>query len=309
MVQFVQATKEQTRLRMAAFGPSGSGKTFSALRIASGIVAQEGGKIAVIDTERRTARKYSDRFEFMVCDLDRRTIDDYVQAIQAAADAGATVLIIDSLTHAWHELLQEVNTLARARFGGNTWAAWSEGTPKQQQLVDSLLSFPGHIIATMRSKTEWVIQQNERSGKSAPTRVGLAPEQGKGIEYEFDILLELSIDHVANIAKDRSGRFQDKVIELPDEDFGRELSLWLQDAPAPAAQVAPDSAENARPAVDQALEHQQLLGELQRRIEQHSLEDSVDRWCEHFGAERMSDLTPENVRSILDQINKRYEPK
>lgn len=221
MIQFRKATKKGTRLRCAIFGPSGSGKTFSALRIATGM----GGRIAVIDTERRTASKYSDRFDFDVLDLDDRSIDGYIAAINAARDYD--VLIIDSLSHAWQELLGEIDKLARAKYRGNTWSAWSEGTPMQRMLVNAIYDCQPHIIATIRSKTEW--QTQSEGGKTKPVRVGLAPEQGKGIEYEFDLLLELSTDHIAHIIKDRTGRYQDDLIEKPDEQFGRDLVAWLTD--------------------------------------------------------------------------------
>jgi len=221
MTAFRKATKESAKLRLALFGPSGSGKTYSALRIATGM----GGKIAVIDTERRTAIKYSDRFEFdVIDDIFAPEINEYVDIISLAVDYD--ILILDSITHVWRELVTEVDKIARAKFGGNTWAAWSEGNPKQHKLVNAILEFPGHVIATIRSKTEWSITQDDR-GKNKPTRIGLAPEQGKGIEYEFDLLMELTTDHLANVIKDRTGKYQDKMIEKPGEEFGKELNDWL----------------------------------------------------------------------------------
>jgi len=219
---FQKAVKSKSKLRCALFGPSGSGKTYSALSIAKGI----GGKVAVIDSERGSASKYADKFEFDVVDLEKKSIDEYVQFIAEAGAAGYSVLIIDSLTHAWQDLLEEVEKLANAKYRGNTWSAWSEGTPKQRALVNAILSCPCHIMATMRSKTEWQTTQDDR-GKSRPVRVGLAPEQGKGIEYEFDMLLELSTDHIANVIKDRTGMFQDKLLTKPGVDFGKELVDWL----------------------------------------------------------------------------------
>lgn len=219
---FQKAVKSKSKLRCALFGPSGAGKTYSALAIAKGI----GGKVAVIDSERGSASKYADKFEFDVVDLVKKSIDEYVQFIEEAGEAGYSVLIIDSLTHAWQDLLEEVEKLANAKYRGNTWSAWSEGTPKQRALVNAILSCPCHIMATMRSKTEWQTTQDDR-GKSRPVRVGLAPEQGKGIEYEFDMLLELSAEHIANVIKDRTGMFQDKLLTKPGEEFGRELVEWL----------------------------------------------------------------------------------
>lgn len=219
---FQKAVKSKSKLRCALFGPSGAGKTYSALSIAKGI----GGKVAVIDSERGSASKYADKFEFDVVDLEKKSIEEYVQFIQEAGEAGYSVLIIDSLTHAWQDLLEEVEKLANAKYRGNTWSAWSEGTPKQRALVNAILSCPCHIMATMRSKTEWQTTQDDR-GKSRPVRVGLAPEQGKGIEYEFDMLLELSTEHIANVIKDRTGMFQDKLLTKPGMEFGKELVAWL----------------------------------------------------------------------------------
>ncbi len=227
---FKKATKEAAKLRAAIFGPSGAGKTFTSLRLATGI----GGRIAVIDSERRTASKYADRFDFDVCDLGtgQHRISDYVTAIHEAGEAGYGVLIIDSLTHAWQELLTEVDALAKAKYKGNTWSAWSDGTPKQRKLIDAILDYPGHVIATMRSKTEWTTEK-DRNGKDKPVRVGLSPEQGKGIEYDFDMLLELSTEHILTVIKDRSGKFQDQYLQNPGELLGSEMAAWLDEGAPP----------------------------------------------------------------------------
>ncbi len=233
-MEFTKATKEQAKLRLAIFGPSGSGKTYTSLRMAAGL----GGKTAVIDTERGSASMYADRFTFDVLELPERDIKTYCQAISVASKAGYSVLIVDSLTHAWHELLAEVDKLARAKYSGNTWSAWSEGTPKQRLLVNAILEFDGHLIATMRTKTEWTTTKDNR-GRIKPVRVGLAPEQGKGIEYEFDLLMELSPEHFATVIKDRTGKYQDESIELPGEELGKDLAAWLTEGAAPAPKRKP----------------------------------------------------------------------
>lgn len=217
---FTKASKTQSKLRLAIFGPAGSGKTFSALSIAKGM----GGKTALIDTEYGSASKYADRFEFDTLILRDPSVTNLITVL----NAGATYenMIIDSLSHAWRELLVQVEKLASAKYKGNTWAAWSEGTPLQNSMIDALLAFPGHIISTMRTATEWTVSQGS-NGKSAPQRVGLAPVQGKGIEYEFDMLMELSPDHIANVIKDRTGKYQDQIIVNPGEKLGKELVTWL----------------------------------------------------------------------------------
>ena len=222
MSNFKKATKKQAKLRLALFGVAGSGKSYSALRIAKGL----GGSIAVIDTENHSICKYSDRFDFDVCECEKASINNICMLLEDAKDYD--VLIIDSLTHAWDELLEEINKIAKAKFGGNTWSAWSEGTPKQRNFIKSLLNFKGHLIVTMRSETTWEVQENDK-GKKVPVRIGTAPKQGKNIEYEFDMLINLNQDHSAFVLKDRTGKFQDNAIELIDETLGEQLAIWLDE--------------------------------------------------------------------------------
>lgn len=218
---FQKATKKQSKLRLALFGVSGGGKTYSALRLAKGL----GGKIALIDTEHGSASKYSDRFDFDVCNLDKPTINNILMCMDQARDYD--VLIIDSLTHAWNELLQEVDKIAKAKYGGNSWSGWADGNKKQTELINAILSFPGHVIATMRAETNWTTTVNDK-GKMVPVRIGEAPKQGKQIEFEFDMLMQISQEHQAVVLKDRTGKYQDECFII-DEKLGEDLKLWLSE--------------------------------------------------------------------------------
>jgi hypothetical protein len=223
---FKKAERTQLYLRCALFGPSGSGKTMTGLRIAKGIAEKMRVPYAVIDTEARSASKYADRFQFEVEDLEKKTVDNYIASMNDAAKAGYKVLVIDSLSHGWRELTEEVDRITQASTSKNSVLSWAKVNPKQKRFIDAILNYPGHIIVTMRSKTEWVIGQG-KDGKIAPEKLGLAPEQGKGIEYEFDLLIELTQKHQATVTKDRTGKFQDETIDLPGEDFGVALYDWL----------------------------------------------------------------------------------
>ena len=223
---FSKATKHDTHIKAAIFGPSGAGKTYTSLRIAGGIDKMIGNKgTALIDTEARSASKYADRFDFDTIDLAEPTPENYALAIRAAESAGYGVLIIDSLSHGWEELLAEVDRLAASN-KNNRFNPWSKITPRQREFVKALLGAKIHIIATMRSKTEWTINTDAR-GRMSPTRLGLKPNQGKDIEYEFDMLLQMDTAHSITVIKDRSSIFQDRDIAEPGESFGEELVKWL----------------------------------------------------------------------------------
>lgn len=177
---FKKASKAQAKARIALIGPSGSGKTMSALLVAGGL----GNRIALIDTERGSASKYAGDpaigVEFDVLELERHHPDDYIAAIDAAAEAGYDVLIIDSLSHAWagrDGALELVDRAAKRSESGNSFAAWRDVTPLHNKLVDTVIGAPMHIIATMRAKTEYVMVANSK-GKMEPQKVGLAPISG-----------------------------------------------------------------------------------------------------------------------------------
>ncbi|AJR16724.1 AAA ATPase/RecA recombinase (plasmid) [Leptospira interrogans serovar Linhai str. 56609] len=296
---FVKATKEQSKLRAAIFGPSGSGKTYSCLSMAQGM----GKKIAVIDSERGSSAKYSDRFEFDICQLTDRSIDSYIAMMREAGKLGYDVLIIDSGTHAWQELLEDVDKIAKTKFAGNSYAAWSEGTPKQKKLISALYDFPGHLFFTMRSKTEYVLETN-RSGKQAPKRVGLAPEQGKGVEYEFDILIELSIDHYASVSKDRTGKFQDKIIEKPGKEFGEELASWLSEGVAPKPKPEKALAEKEDPSsLGPAQQEQPAPKKLDKSLETKLADTKA--WID--GVLGNESLTQKEAIQKLSSCRKRWE--
>ena len=270
---FEKAERTNLYLRCALFGPSGGGKTMTGLRMAKGIAEKMGLPFAVIDTESRSASKYADRFDFHVDDLEEKTIDHYLASMETAKNEGYKVLFIDSLTHAWRELTDEADRLTLRSENKNSFIPWKVLGPKQKRLVNAILNYPGHIITTMRSKTEWVIGEG-KNGKTKPIKLGLAPEQGKGIEFEFDLLIEMDQHHVATVTKDRTGKFQDAEIEKPGEEFGVALYDWLTSGKAeipavktaqaqkPTLKLAKTAAEPKKPTADPQKEKHQKPAEV-----------------------------------------------
>jgi len=210
---FKKATKKGQSARMALFGPAGSGKTYTSLLIARGLVGP-GGRVAVIDTERGSASKYSDVDNFDVCELSTFAPEEYVEALRGAAEAGYGVVVIDSLSHAWEG---EGGILDQVDKRGGRFDAWKEMTPQTRALIDMILTYPGHVIVTMRSKTEYVVEKNER-GKSEPRKIGLAPRFKDGMEYEFDIVGEMDDANVMRITKSRCVALSGKSISRPGKD-------------------------------------------------------------------------------------------
>lgn len=226
-MKFEKAMRKKAKLRLALTGPSGSGKTYSALLVAKGI----GGKVAFIDTEKGSASLYSDIADFDVLELDPPfSPERFIEAIKSAESAGYETLILDSITHEWGGVggcLELVDTIAKAKYRGNSWSAWSEINPRHRLFLDAILRSPMHIIATMRSKTETA--QVEENGRKKVAKLGMKSEQRDGVEYEFTTVLDIAHEtHHAIASKDRTKLFSNSDPVILSEDTGKRLLEWLE---------------------------------------------------------------------------------
>jgi hypothetical protein len=260
-VQIVKAKKQQSRLRMALDGPAGSGKTYTALRFAFAL-ATSYDKVLVVDTEHASAAKYVGEDpdglgpwpEFDAVILDNFNPQNYIDAIEAGEKGGYEVIVIDSLSHAWEGAggVLEMHDQATKRSGsGNSFTAWRDVTPVHRRLVEAMLQSRCHIIATMRSKMDY-IQTTDDKGRTVIKKVGMAPVQRQGIEYEFDVVGDLDADHNLVVSKSRCARIADAVVNKPGAKWFQTVKAWLNDgspvppAPTPQPKAPAPKAEPAR---------------------------------------------------------------
>ena len=230
MSLFQQAQRRKAMLRLALCGPSGCGKSHSALLIASGLTS---GNIFVIDTEKGSALLEQGKLsipEFSHAELSQPfSPARYCEYINTAVQEGADCIIVDSLSHAWSGIggiLDEHDKATLADQSHNSWAAWREVTPEHNRLVDTMLQCNAHLIVTMRTKTAWEVVENEK-GKKKPVKIGMKPEQREGLEYEFTVVLDLSVEkHIATSSKDRTSLFDGKHF-MPTQETGLQLVEWL----------------------------------------------------------------------------------
>ena len=224
MSVFRKAERRKAKLRLAITGPAGSGKTYGALLVAQGL----GGKIAMIDTENGSGDLYS-----AVCDYDILNINapfdprKYIQAIHDAENESYDVLIIDSLSHCWISEggLLDIKEQLAASGKYNSFSAWSKVTPLQNKLIEAMLTSKCHIIATMRSRTDYVQVVNDK-GRTEIRKVGLAPVQRDGMDYEFSLVFDLNNEHTVTVSKDRTSLFDGQSFTLSPE-IGSKLLDWL----------------------------------------------------------------------------------
>lgn len=247
MAGFKKASRAGTALKIALMGVPGSGKTEGALRLATGLVSRSGKRIAMIDTERGSGSLYCDRFDYDVLDIAPPfEPKKFTQAIDDAGKAGYGVLIIDSLSHAWAGEGGMLDLHGKAEKAvRNGFAAWREVTPQHNKLVDGILQSPCHVICTMRSKIAYEIVKE--GGRTAVQKIGLAPIQREGLEYEFTLVFDMSVDgHVATATKDRTHIFDGTHVVLTSGD-GVKLLDWLETG---SPSVLPQPAKPAATAAD-----------------------------------------------------------
>lgn len=282
---FKKAQRKQAKLKIGLSGPSGSGKTYSALLLAKGL----GGKIAVIDTENNSASLYADQFDFdFVCLTAPFTTDKYLEALKAASQGGYNIVIVDSATHQWmgDGGLYERKTMIDSR-GGNSFTNWSKFTPEHNKFLSAIVQHDTHLLLTVRSKQEYALTQNDK-GKAVPQKVGLAPVQREGFEYELTAMLDLAMNHSAQASKDRTGLFDGKTF-IPSEEDGKNLVRWL----AGSAEV---------PSVDKMREIKKVI-ELQKEagLSTDELKDTI---IKQFGVASFKDLEVDQLKQLAENLKK-----
>jgi hypothetical protein len=224
---FRPATKDGFNATVAIQGPSGSGKTWTGLSIASGLA--EGRRFAVIDTERGAAALYVNDLDVTFDTLPMHRYDprDLQKALAAAAQAGYPVVMVDSLSHFWKGTdgtLDQVEK-AKSKYGGNKFAGWKDGTPIQNEMIEALMAYPGHVVVTMRSYVHWVLENG------APVNKGMRAEQRKGIEFEFGVAAEMDDANRLRFIKSRCPSFRGLLLNQPNgaRDIAKPYLDWLRD--------------------------------------------------------------------------------
>lgn len=313
MGSFKRATRSQRKLRMALFGPSGSGKTYTALKLARELVGPE-GTVALIDTERSSASIYAE-FGFDTVPLTSYTHADYCALIEEAAAArggGYDILVIDSVSHAWEAeggVLDLVDEVASKMKGAkDSFRAWGDDRVKkaQRDLWDAVLGYPGHIIVTMRSKTAY--ERSVVNGKAKMEKLGLAPIQKSGIEFELDILGEMDLENTMTIikARDPEGKLEGSSIRKPGAEFAAGLKGWLNKGTQPEEDEDKRHKRNTE-------KHEAAIKKIvtklakEQKVEYESMALEVWTWMkDHYGVGSLGEMEEHELEELPERICERF---
>jgi len=232
-MQLQKASRKKASIKMSLQGPSGSGKTYSSLLLGYGLT-NDWSKIAVIDSENHSSELYSHLRSYNVLQLTAPyTPEKYIQAIDACGQAGMQVIIIDSISHEWEYILE-----AHASLPGNSFTNWQKIGLRHKAFIQSLLSSKAHIIATTRTKQDYVL--NNLNGKMVPEKVGLKAVQREGLDYEFTLVFDLNMKNSAVASKDRTGLFFGKPEQKLSIETGRDILNWCNSG----SEITPNDISN-----------------------------------------------------------------
>lgn len=227
---FEPAVKAALKGRLALIGPAGSGKTWTGLVTASALA--QGGSIAVIDTNRRQSLHYADMWKFDVAHMRSFHPDNLTAAL---ADCSSyDVAVVDTWSSFWsgpEGMLEQVDLASEGRPGSTFNNGWKTMRPNEVRMIEAMMSFPGHLVVTIRTKTEWLVGNVD--GKAKPVKVGTKPEQRENLEYEFDLVANMDMDNTLTVVKSHCPPLHNAQITKPTEEFGFTFLQWLSTGQKP----------------------------------------------------------------------------
>lgn len=256
MGMFKKAEKTKQKARIALEGYAGSGKTFTALRFAMAL-AGPGGRVAVIDTEHGSASLYAGddnpdggKFDFDLAELKSFEPERYVEAIKDAERAGYDVIVIDSMSHAWDGqggILDQV--------GGN-FNNWAKVSTRHKKMVEAILRSSKHVIATMRSKADYLTEEyTDRNGnkKQRVSVKGTKAVQKDNVDYEFTVVGMLDENNTMSVKKTRCRHLKGRTFAEPGKEVVDVLNAWLNSGSERAQEPEEEHGANRSDPVEDGL--------------------------------------------------------
>jgi hypothetical protein len=233
---FKRAEITSAYLKMGILGFAGSGKTYTATETAIGLIQhmrqlgieQAGKPMFFLDTETGSdwVKPVIEKAGIELFTAKTRAFTHLLEATKEA-EKGASLLLIDSITHFWVELCEtyrrrkaEDRKVANYRIQFQDWAylknQWSKFT-------DWYINSPVHVIIAGRDGYEYDYFENDEGKKELEkTGIKMKAEGETGFEPSLLVLMERHIEmetkkafRVATILKDRSTAIDGKEIRNP----------------------------------------------------------------------------------------------
>ena len=195
---FEHARRNLARIVIGVAGQSGSGKTYTALQLAFGLAKGDADRIFVIDTENGRAGLYADALvdrDGVVRPFRMERLDAphsparYIEQIKAAQKAGAKVLLIDSLSHAWEGIGGAIEFGTGATKSGAEFINWAKVKREHRKLMDHILACDMDVVVCFRAREKVRI---DGSGNSQVyVALGELPVTEKNVVFDMTALVHV----------------------------------------------------------------------------------------------------------------------
>jgi hypothetical protein len=221
---FRRITASENRfLRMGLYGRAGSGKTRTATEVAIGLALEgEHKAIAFVDTEGNGVDYMQPVCDAAGVELHGMKTRDFNQVVAAFDDVPglADVLIIDSVSHIWKEVLDTYQREKRRSF--LQFQDWGPIKAKWAKLTNAYLTAQFHTIVCGRAGAVYE-DKTDADGRREIVQVGTKMKAETEFEHEPSLLVEMFLIDVpgkrpinrAVVLKDRSDKMNGSEIDWP----------------------------------------------------------------------------------------------
>lgn len=204
MSKFRKVERQKVKASIMIEGLQGSGKSGLALALAR-VLASDWDKIYAIDTENQSLDLFDgiklntgiEITNFNKVDLtpdDGFAPSNYMALREDAIEAGAEVVIMDSISHMWNRKGGLLDKVTEAQAAGlDSYRSWGtdENRREKEIIFDLVRSHKAHIISTVRSKEKFGMEYDETRGRSKVVSLGEQQIQQEGLKYEPDLVLRM----------------------------------------------------------------------------------------------------------------------
>ena len=201
---FRKASRQKLKASIMIEGLQGSGKSGLALLIAKALT-DDWDKIYAIDTENKsldlfqgikmnTGEAFGDFNKVDLTMADGYAPSNYLALRDTAVQAGADVIIMDSISHMWNRKGGLLDLVAEAQASGlDNYRSWgTDKNRKEKELLSDLVRCSeAHMITTVRIKEKFGMEFDETRGRNKVVSLGEQQVQQDGLKYEPDLVLRM----------------------------------------------------------------------------------------------------------------------
>lgn len=250
-----------THLKAGIFGFAGSGKTFTSAKIAIGLwkklnaINGYNKPVLFVDSETGSSyiKKLFDESQVPILGIKTRAFVTLMAAMREAV-AGDNILLIDSISHFWQEIMRaylKKNNLTRLRLRDfvplkEEWSAFPT----------LYLNSPIHIIMAGRAGYDWGEENDdEEEGKKKLVKTGTKMKAEGDLGYEPTLLIEMEHVHSdssigsafinrAFVIKDKFDVLKGQSFDMPKfEDFSPHINMLAIGGVPPTIDTETSSSE------------------------------------------------------------------